>query len=162
MNDYRLMDLAIARARAQLRKGNRPIYCVIVDAKGRIIGEAGNTVSRDGDPTAHAEVNAIRDACARLRSTSLSGCALYTPMEPCPMCFAAILEAGIARVVAGAKHRSAVGRRDLGNYSMKAFLALVSRELPVRHVREAECEKLRRSWLERLTTATRRRVRRRQ
>lgn len=121
----------------------QPSY-LLYRRKGRqIVGEAANTVVRDNDPSAHGEVNAIRDACRRLGTIDLSGCILYTPMEPCPMCLATILEAKICRVVLGARHRR-VGRRDLGDYSVESLLAVLKRDLDVvAGVREAECERLR-------------------
>lgn len=144
-HDY-FMGLALERARSQLAGGGRPIYCLIVRQDGAVIGEAGNTVARDTDPSAHAEVNAIRDACARLNTIDLSGCTLYTPMEPCPMCLSTILEAKISRVVLGARHKR-VGRTDLGGYSVESFLASLSRQIDVLPgVREKECEELRLAW----------------
>jgi tRNA(Arg) A34 adenosine deaminase TadA len=159
LNDSRFMNLAIERAREHFRKGQRPIHCLIVNGDGRIIGDAGNTVAKNRDPSAHAEVNAIRKACVALRSTNLSGCTLYTPMEPCPMCLSTILEAGIDRVVVGARHRSEVGRRDLGTYSMEALLRMTGRRLEIVSMKEAESVKLRRVWLKRLSTAGNRRTR---
>jgi tRNA(Arg) A34 adenosine deaminase TadA len=147
------MALAIKRARERFRKGQRPIHCLIVNGTGCIVGEAGNTVAKNKDPSAHAEINAIRKACAALRSTDLSGCTLYTPMEPCPMCLSTILEAGIDRVVVGARHRSRVGRRDLGTYSMESLLRMTRRRLEIVSLKETECVKLRLAWLERLSKA---------
>ena len=147
------MGLAIERARERFCRGQRPIYCLVVNRDGRIVGEAGNTVAKTRDPSAHAEVNAIRKACAALRTTDLFGCTLYTPMEPCPMCLSTILEAGIHRVVVGARHSSKAGRRDLGTYSMEALLRMTSRQLEIVSVKEAECVKLRLAWLERLSKA---------
>jgi guanine deaminase len=140
------MGLALARARSRVNTGGRPIYCLVVKEDGRVIGEAGNTVSRDWDPTAHAEVNAIRNACAALKTVDLSDCTLYTPMEPCPMCLSTILEARIPRIVLGARHRR-VGRRDLGTYSVESLLRMMDRKLEiVLGVNEAECEELRLAW----------------
>lgn len=140
------MGLVLERARAQLAAGGRPIYCLIVEPYGRLAGEAGNTVARDMDPSAHAEVNAIRSACVRLKTVDLSGCTLYTPMEPCPMCLSTILEAKISRIVLGARHKR-VGRTDLGNYSVESFLGVLSRQIDVvPGIREAECEELRLAW----------------
>lgn len=136
------MAKALARSWEEARSGSRPIYCIIV-RDGKIIGEAPNTVARDKDPTAHGEVNAIRDACRRAGTTDLSGCTLYTPMEPCPMCLASILESGIGTLVLGARHRR-VGRKDLGDYSVESLLSLLKRELNiVSGVKEGECEHLR-------------------
>ena len=136
------MAYVLAKAWTEARSGNRPIYCIVV-RNGRIVGEAPNTVARDNDPSAHGEVNAIRDACRRLGTIDLSGCLLYTPMEPCPMCLATILEAKVSRIVLGARHRR-VGRKDLGDYSVESLLALLERDLNVvAGVKEAECERLR-------------------
>ncbi|KXK04260.1 MAG: Guanine deaminase [Acidobacteria bacterium OLB17] len=66
-----------------------PFGCVIVK-EGRIVGEGWNRVTSDNDPTAHAEVVAIRDACTRLSSFQLTGCKVYTSCEPCPMCLGAL------------------------------------------------------------------------
>ena len=140
------MGLALERARGQLAAGGRPIYCLIVQPDGRLAGEAGNTVSRDMDPSAHAEVNAIRSACARLKTVDLSGSTLYTTMEPCPMCLATALEAKISSIVLGARHQR-VGRADLPNYSVESHLASMSKRLDVvPGIREQECEQLRLAW----------------
>ena len=140
------MNLALESARSQFASGGRPIYCLIVQPDGQVIGEGGNTVARDADPSAHAEVNAIRNACGRMKTVDLSGCTLYTPMEPCPMCLSTILEARVSRVVLGARHKR-VGRTDLGDYSVESFLASLSRRIDLVHgVRERECEELRLAW----------------
>lgn len=140
------MALALERARGELANGGRPIHCLIVAPDGQVIAEAGNTVSRDVDPSAHAEVNAIRSACARLQTVDLSGCTLYTTMEPCPMCLSTILEAKVSRLVLGARHKR-VGRSDLPGYSVESFLASLSRRIDVvPGVREEECEALRLAW----------------
>lgn len=139
------MGLALERAWSEFGQGNRPIFCLIVK-DDQIVGQGPNTVARDKDPSAHGEVNAIRDACSRLGTTDLSGCTLYTPMEPCPMCLSTILEAKISRLVLGARHRR-LGRKDLGDYSVESFLALTRRQLDVVvGVGEQECERLRLAW----------------
>ena len=74
-----------------------PFGCVIVK-DGVIVGRGNNKVTTTNDPTAHAEVTAIRDACARLNTYDLSGCELYASCEPCPMCLGAIYWAKIKRV----------------------------------------------------------------
>lgn len=143
----RFMAHVLEKAWAEAKAGNRPIFCLIVKTGG-IVGEGPNTVARDSDPSAHGEVNAIRGACRRLATTDLTGCTLYTPMEPCPMCLATILEAKVSRLVLGARHRR-VGRKDLGDYSVESLLALVKRDVEVvTGVREADCERLRKTWTE--------------
>jgi tRNA(Arg) A34 adenosine deaminase TadA len=85
----------------QARKGSTPFGCVIVK-KDAVVVSAHNTVSQDQDVTAHAEINALRRLHAQKKKTDLSGYMLYTTCEPCPMCMAAILYAGISTVVYGA------------------------------------------------------------
>ena len=83
-----------------------PFGAVIVK-DGKVVAEASNTVTVDNDPTAHAEVNAIRKACAALGTFDLSGCELYTSCEPCPMCLAACYWAHIDRVYYAADREDA-------------------------------------------------------
>jgi guanine deaminase len=87
-------DLALAGVAAG-RGG--PFGCVIV-RQGQIMGRGANCVTSTNDPTAHAEVVAIRDACSRLGSFNLTGCELYASCEPCPMCLAAIYWARLDRI----------------------------------------------------------------
>jgi len=77
-----------------------PFGCVIV-RRGKIVGRGENRVTSANDPTAHAEISAIRDACRSLDTFKLDGCELYTSCEPCPMCLAAIYWARISRVFYG-------------------------------------------------------------
>lgn len=99
--DEAWMREAMALARTGMAAGQSPFGCVIVRA-GERVAAAHNRVWASGDPTAHAEVTAIREACARLGTISLEGCALYSTCEPCPMCMAAIHWARVERVVYGA------------------------------------------------------------
>lgn len=95
------MRAAIGEADAGLR-ANRggPFGCVIV-RQGRIVARGNNRVTSTNDPTAHAEVTAIREACQALGTFSLEDCELYTSCEPCPMCLAAIYWARIPRIFYG-------------------------------------------------------------
>ncbi|HEX9875667.1 MAG TPA: nucleoside deaminase, partial [Gammaproteobacteria bacterium] len=87
MNDHeRYMSMALGAAREAGNKGNRPIASIIA-RDGEILGTGRNTMFSDFDPSAHAEVAAVRDACRRLRTLDLSGATLYSTLEPCPMCF---------------------------------------------------------------------------
>jgi tRNA(adenine34) deaminase len=92
------MARALAAAAAAGARGEVPVGAVIVDPTGAIIAEAGNRTRELCDPTAHAELLAIRAACAVLGSERLSGCDLHVTLEPCPMCATAISFARIARV----------------------------------------------------------------
>ncbi len=95
------MDVALEEARAAGARGEVPVGAVIV-RDGKIVAQAGNRTRELRDPTAHAEVLAIRAACAALRSERLGGHDLYVTLEPCPICAGAISAARIARLYFGA------------------------------------------------------------
>lgn len=95
-NDW--MQHAVQLAIESVASGGGPFGAVII-RDARIIGRGNNQVTRNNDPSAHAEIMAIRDACNTLKSFSLENCTLYSSCEPCPMCLAAIYWARISRVV---------------------------------------------------------------
>jgi tRNA(Arg) A34 adenosine deaminase TadA len=95
------MSLAIAKAREGIAAGQSPFGAIIVRGD-LVVAATHNTVWRDTDPTAHAEVNCIRSAAKALALIDLSGCEMYSTCEPCPMCLSAIHWAKIDRVVYGA------------------------------------------------------------
>ncbi|WP_073628209.1 nucleoside deaminase [Pseudoxanthobacter soli] len=95
------MDVALDEARAAAERGEVPVGAVVVKA-GAVIARAGNRTLADRDPTAHAEILALRAAAATLGSERLSGCDLYVTLEPCPMCAGAISFARIRRLYYGA------------------------------------------------------------
>jgi tRNA(adenine34) deaminase len=97
--DQELMLEAMAQARAAEAAGEVPVGAVILSPAGEVIARGSNRVLRDSDPTAHAEVVALRSAGAALGNYRLSGCTLYSTLEPCSMCAGAILHARIARLV---------------------------------------------------------------
>ena len=101
MSDEEHMRQAIAGARVGIARGQSPFGAAVV-CGDRPVAVEHNTVWLDGDPTAHAEVNALRRAAAALGTIDLAGCTMFTPCEPCPMCLAAIHWAKIDRVVYGA------------------------------------------------------------
>ena len=96
------MDAALAEARAAAARGEVPVGAVVVGPNGGVLAAAGNRTRELADPTAHAELLAIRAAAGRLGSERLTGCDLYVTLEPCPMCAAAIGQARIARLYYGA------------------------------------------------------------
>ena len=96
------MDRALDLARKAAEMGEVPVGAVITGADGKVIAEARNAMRSSWDPTAHAEIAAIRAACSILRSERLVGCDLYVTLEPCPMCAAAISAARIRRLYYGA------------------------------------------------------------
>lgn len=95
------MRHAIELARRGMRGGDGGPFGAVVVRDGAIIGEGWNRVVSSNDPTAHGEVTAIRDACARLGDFRLTGCDIYTTGQPCPMCFGAIHWARIGRIYYG-------------------------------------------------------------
>lgn len=96
------MPLALEEARKAALRGEVPVGAVIVDASGAVLAAEGNRTRERNDPTAHAEVLAIRAACARLGQERLTGCDVYVTLEPCAMCAQAISHARIARLYFGA------------------------------------------------------------
>jgi len=95
------MNIALAEAHLAATRGEVPVGAVIVKG-GKVIAQAGNRTRELQDPTAHAEMLAIRAACAALGQERLTGCDLYVTLEPCPMCAAAISNARLARLYYGA------------------------------------------------------------
>jgi tRNA(adenine34) deaminase len=96
------MDRALVEARAAAERGEVPIGCVILAPDGSVLAEAGNRTEADRDPTAHAELLAIRAAARKLGSPRLVDCDLYVTLEPCPMCAQAISFARLRRIYWGA------------------------------------------------------------
>lgn len=96
------MARALTEARAAAARGEVPVGAVVVSPQGKVIAAAGNRTRELNDPTAHAEILAIRAACAQVGSERLSGHDLYVTLEPCPMCASAISQARIARLYFGA------------------------------------------------------------
>lgn len=96
------MSIALAEAEAAARRGEVPVGAAVVDGAGRVLARAGNRVLELRDPTAHAELLAIRAAATELGSERLAGCDLYVTLEPCPMCAQAISFARLRRLYFGA------------------------------------------------------------
>lgn len=103
------MDMALAEAEVAALRGEVPVGAVIIDAKGAVLARAGNRVLELKDPTAHAEMLAIRAAAAILGSERLIGCDLYVTLEPCPMCAGAISFARLRRLYYGASDEKGGG-----------------------------------------------------
>jgi guanine deaminase len=98
MDNRKFMREAISlSATSKTTPGTKP-YAALVVKVGKVVGRGLNRAEANCDPTAHGEIEAIRDACRNLRTTDLSGCELYTSCEPCPMCVAAIYRAGIEKL----------------------------------------------------------------
>lgn len=96
------MALALAEAEAALGHGDVPVGCVVLDGAGEVVARRHNERERQQDPTAHAEVLALRDAARALGSWRLGGASVVATLEPCPMCAGALLAARVGRLVFGA------------------------------------------------------------
>jgi tRNA(adenine34) deaminase len=102
MNQLAAMELALAEARAAASHGDVPVGAVVLDADQQVVAQAGNERELTGDPTAHAEIVALRRAAAALGTPRLDGYTLVCTLEPCTMCAGALVQARIARLVFGA------------------------------------------------------------
>ena len=113
MNEYMLKAKINANNGIDKKEGG-PFGAVIIDSNGNIISNGNNRVLKNNDPTAHAEIVAIREACKKLNTYDLSNCTLYTSCEPCPMCLSAIIWANINKVYYGCSKEDAgkIGFRD--------------------------------------------------
>jgi len=140
------MRRAIALALDNMRAGGGPFGCVIVK-DGRIIAEGANRVTATYDPTAHAEVVAIREACRALENFQLEGCDLYTTCEPCPMCLGAIYWARPSRVfyAAAAGDAAAAGFDDAFIYE-ELKTAHAARRIPMAQLLRDESLQIFAAW----------------
>jgi len=110
MNDKLLMQKAISLSIENIKRGGGPFGAVIVK-DGKIIATGVNRVTKNNDPTAHAEVSAIRKAARKLGTFDLSGCEIFTSCEPCPMCLSAIYWAHLEKIYYG---NSKTDAKDIG------------------------------------------------
>ena len=97
------MRLAIELARSAAQDGEAPVGCVVVGPDGVVIGSGRNRREKQNDAAAHAELEAISNACKTLGDWRLSGCSLYVTLEPCPMCAGAVIMSRISKVIYGAR-----------------------------------------------------------
>ncbi len=142
------MAQAIALAKEVGALGEIPVGAVIVNSMGKVIATGVNRKERDQDPTAHAEIVAIREAARVLQDWHLNGCTLYVTLEPCPMCAGAILQARVRTLVYGADDPKAGAIRTVANLpdSPVSFHKLEA----IAGVRERECQELLQVWFQNL------------
>ena len=147
MTDVQFMRRAIEISREKMNANQGGPFGAVIVRDGAIISEGWNQVTSSNDPTAHAEVVAIRDACRRLGGFSLAGCEIYTSCEPCPMCLAAIYWARLERIhYANARaDAAAIGFDDSHIYDEIA-LPIARRAIPMRRVLPDEAAAVFREW----------------
>jgi len=146
--DLNFMQRAFELARKGMdSNAGGPFGCVIVK-EGRIVGEGWNRVTSDNDPTAHAEVVAIRDACRNLSSFQLTGCKVYTSCEPCPMCLGALYWARPDAIFfAGTREDAAFGGFDDDFIYKELDRPLEERTIPLTSLVAGEGRELFVEWL---------------
>ena len=140
MSDEQWMAEAIRQARMAAELGEVPVGAVIVRGESEVIARAYNRKEIDADPLGHAEMLALRDAAAKLKTWRLTDCTLFVTLEPCAMCAGALVQSRIARLVYAADDPKAGFCGSLGNLVQDPRLN--HRMEITRGVREAECSKL--------------------
>ena len=142
------MREAIRLADESVECGGGPFGAVVVK-DGIVIAGGSNSVTLDNDPTAHAEVNAIREACRKLNTFSLAGCTLYTSCEPCPMCLGAIYWSGIDRIYYANTRKDAAEAGFVDDFIYDEFSRpLNQRTLPITNILRDEALHTFRHWQE--------------
>lgn len=149
--DNPFMSRAIQLSLDNVLSGQGGPFGAVLVRNGNIVAEGVNQVTSRNDPTAHAEIVAIREACAKLGSFSLEGCEIYTSCEPCPMCLAAIYWAHMARIYFGsvAAEASKVGFDDSFIYNELAQ-PFAQRSIPMIQLMHQESLAAFRAWQEKL------------
>lgn len=130
-DDKYYIKKAIALAIEGMRKNEGGPFGAVVVKDGKIVGQGWNRVTSTNDPTAHAEVTAIRDACSNLGSFQLEGCTVYSSCEPCPMCLGAIYWARPERLVFAAAHYDAA---DIASFDDQFIYEELSKKVEERAI----------------------------
>ena len=148
--DEAFMHEAIRLSEESVARGGGPFGAVIVK-DGEIIASRSNSVTLDNDPTAHAEVNAIRAACRALDTFDLDGCVIYTSCEPCPMCLGAIYWAGIDRIYYANTRQDAEAIEFADNFIYEELdRPMARRDVPLIQLLRDEAQTAFRLWSEKV------------
>ena len=136
-----LQEAIIEAKKGMNQNAGGPFGAIITDENGNVVAIGHNTVLKSKDPTAHAEINAIREACQKLNTKDLSNCRIYSTCEPCPMCLSAIIWANIKTIYYGStrKDASKVGFKDDDIYE---FLKGKNELLKRIEINSQECKEL--------------------
>lgn len=141
------MRAAIRLSIQMMRRGQGGPFGAVIVKGGKIVGRGCNQVTSSNDPTAHAEVVAIRDACRRLKTFSLEGCDLYTSCEPCPMCLSAIYWARLRKVYYGNTRKDAAKIAFDDDFLYREVaLPIARRALPMKPLLRSEALAAFREW----------------
>jgi guanine deaminase len=144
--DNPFMARAIELSIQNVRNGGGPFGAVVVKARS-IVGEGANQVTATNDPTAHAEMLAIRNACSKLKAFDLEGCEIYSSCEPCPMCMGAIYWARVASVFfANAAEDAAVAGFDDALIYRELALPFQQRKIPMVQMMREQATAAFRAW----------------
>lgn len=143
----KFMRIAIQLSELNVTKGLGGPFGAVIVKDGKIIGESANTVNRTVDPTAHAEIAAIRLACKNLNTIELTGAIIYTSCEPCPMCLGAIYWSGISTIYYGntKKDAAAIDFDDEFIYE-EIEKPMESRKLPIKQLLRNEAQQAFKLW----------------
>ncbi|HMP82776.1 MAG TPA: nucleoside deaminase [Verrucomicrobiota bacterium] len=145
--NQKFMREAVRISIAKMRANEGGPFGAVVVRKGKIVGRGWNRVTSTNDPTAHAEVVAIRDACKRLKTFQLDDCELYTSCEPCPMCLSAIYWARFRRVYYGNTRKDAARIQfDDDLLYREVALPVSRRKIPMKQLLRAEALKAFKEW----------------
>ena len=141
------MREAIRLSRIKMKAGCGGPFGAVVVRQGKIIGRGWNQVTSVNDPTAHAEVSAIRDACRKLKTFQLDHCELYTSCEPCPMCLAAIYWARLRKVYYGNTRKDAA-KIDFDDDLIYREVArpISRRKIPMKQLLRSEAVEVFKTW----------------
>lgn len=147
MTDEQFMRKAIDLSRRHMQGGDGGPFGAVVVKDGKIIGEGWNRVTSSNDPTAHAEVSAIRDACAKLKTFELRDAVLYTSCEPCPMCLAAAYWARVSKIYFANTRADAAHHQFDDDFIYREIpKPLDARSLPIEQMSRDEAYEVFKEW----------------
>lgn len=148
-NHKEFMAEAIRQAGENIRNGNGGPFGAVIVKDGKVVATAGNRVTSSNDPTAHAEIVAIREACKELNTFDLSGCVIYASCEPCPMCLGAVMWARINKLYYAA-NRDDAARAGFDDEVFYTELSLPpdQRQLPVDQLMQDDAIEVFNQWIE--------------
>lgn len=141
------MQRAIELSRINMQGGAGGPFGAVIVKDGKVIGEGWNKVTSSNDPTAHAEVTAIRDACSKVKNFSLDGAEIYTSCEPCPMCLSAIYWSRISKIYYGNTRKDAAAIKFDDDFLYQEIPKdIKDRKVPMIQCQHTEALKVFKEW----------------